>query len=381
MAAALGVALSLAPACSPFDPGLLPPEDDTVAVGCTDGSNAPPARPPESSASDAGTDVPDFWVALRDVLLDQGDNQWADIGYNIDNRCTDASNAATTTECIPVEGRAHEVDGTRGIDNSFGHNLFPLLDLAFEGLDLTAIAAELRGLGNPLLRVRGWNGTLNDNRVQIILTQSVFGTPSNEGAPPDVFVIGSAAFLDAEGTIPAPEPIWDGTDYFWGRDDTFAVPAAAPDLDAATALVVDNNAYVANGLLVATIPDGAEILLVGDGLGTSVRLSGTVATFSIGALKLDGAASTTVTIAGRWGYTDLLRTAESVGVCPSSPTYRTLQTQVTAMQDVLLDPRPDNQGTLCDAVSLGITFEAYPANIGGLALGQDLPNACAMMTP
>lgn len=375
LAAALGAGLSVAPACTPFDPGLLPDEDDTTSIGCTDGSKQPPSRVSESSVPDEGTDVPDFWVALRDVLLNQDNDRWRDIGYNIDGRCTSASNAPTTTECVPVEGRPHEIDGTEGVDNSFGHNLFPLLNLAFEGLDATAIAAELRGLGNPLIRVRGWNGTRNDNRVQIVLTQSVFATPSNAGALPSVFIDGSTAYTDEAHTIVAPDPIWDGTDFFWGRDDTFLDPEAA-DIDAANPLVVDPDAYVTDGILFTSIPDGTEILLVGDGLGTRVRLSGMVATADLGALMIDGAESITVTIAGRWGYTDLLRTAESVGVCRDDPRYRTLQTALTGMQDVLLDPSSDAAGTLCDAVSLGITFEAFPANFGGIALGQALPSPC-----
>ncbi len=322
--------------------------------------------------------MPDFWVALRDVRLDQRDNQWAQVGYNIDNRCTTAENAATTTECLPVEGRSHEVDGALGIDNSFGHNLFPLLNLAYQGLDQEAIDAEFEGLGNPLIRLRGWNGTLNDSSVQMVLTQSVFGTPSNEGAAPSLFVIGSGGFLDEAGTMPVPFPAWDGTDYFWGRDDTFLNPGAIEDgVDAATPLVVDNNAYVANGILVATVADGTEIILVGDGLGTRVALSGMIATANIAALKLEGATHVEVTIAGRWGYNDLLRTAESVGVCPDSPLFGTLRTQVNAMTDVLLDPIPANIGTRCDAVSLGITFQAYPANFGGVAVGQELPEPCA----
>jgi hypothetical protein len=295
------VGVSATTACSPFDASLLPAVEDT-SIGCTVGNTLPPPRPADSLQPDGGTDVPDFWVALRDVKLDQrAENEWAGIGYNIDGRCTDVNNAATATECVPVEGRSHEVDGNLGIDNSFGHNLFPLLDLAFDGLDERAIEAELWGLGNPLIRIRGWNGTPNDSRVQMLLTQSVFATPSNAGAPPDIHVIGSAAFLDEAGTMPAPLPIWDGTDYFWGRDDTFAVPSASPDLDAATPLVVDNNAYVANGILVTTVPDGTEIILVGDGLGTRVRLSGMIATANIAELKLEDAESITVTIAGRWG--------------------------------------------------------------------------------
>ncbi|MBK7156263.1 MAG: hypothetical protein IPH72_31585 [Sandaracinaceae bacterium] len=101
-----------------------------------------------------------------------------------------------------------------------------------------------------------------------------------------------------------------------------------------------------------------------------------IATANIAELKLEDAESITVTIAGRWGFNDLLRTAESVGVCPGSGQFNILRGQVASISDVLLDPIPNNVGTQCDAVSLGITFEAYPANVGGLALGQDLPNPC-----
>jgi hypothetical protein len=370
------VGVSATTACSPFDASLVlrsrtRPSAARWATPCRHRGRRTAGSPTGARTSQT------FWVALRDVKLDQRrTNEWANIGYNIDGRCTDVNNAATATECVPVEGRSHEVDGNLGIDNSFGHNLFPLLDLAFDGLDERAIEAELWGLGNPLIRIRGWNGTPNDSRVQMLLTQSVFATPSNAGAQPDIHVIGSAAFLDEAGTMPAPLPIWDGTDYFWGRDDTFAVPSASPDLDAATPLVVDNNAYVANGILVTTVPDGTEIILVGDGLGTRVRLSGMIATANIAELKLEDAESITVTIAGRWGFNDLLRTAESVGVCPGSGQFNILRGQVASISDVLLDPIPNNVGTQCDAVSLGITFEAYPANVGGLALGQDLPNPC-----
>ena len=372
------LAVSGISACSPFDESLLPSASTGEQIGCTAGSNRPPPRPAPSATADAGVEGEDFWVALKDVLLDQGNDAWATIGYNVDSRCTDANNAAETTECTPVPGRAHEVDGNLGTDNSFGHNLFPLLDLAFPGLDETAIEAEERGLGAVLIRIRGWNREPNDSNVQIIVTQSVFGTPSNAGAEPDIMVIGSEAFLN-DGVTPAPEPIWDGTDYFWGRDDTFGVPSAiGMGVDAATPLVADNNAYVSNGVLVATIPDGTEVLLVGDGLGTRVKLSGMIASANLVDLMINNEPSTTVTISGRWGFNDLLRTAETVGVCPGSTQFRLLQTQVQAITDVLLDPDPQNLGTMCDAVSIGITFEAFRANFGGIAEGQDLPNPCAV---
>jgi hypothetical protein len=295
------------------------------------------------------------------------------------------NNAATATECVPVEGRSHEVDGTLGIDNSFGHNLFPLLDLALRRPRRAcdrggAVGPREPAHSNPWLERHAERLTGTDAAD----AERLRDPQQRRAQPPDIHVIGSAAFLDEAGTMPAPLPIWDGTDYFWGRDDTFAVPSASPDLDAATPLVVDNNAYVANGILVTTVPDGTEIILVGDGLGTRVRLSGMIATAEHRGAEARGRESTsTVTIAGRWGFNDLLRTAESVGVCPGSRSVRHAahageRHDSTCCWTPLPGERRHAAATRC---RLGITFEAYPANVGGVARGSGAARTPAQRKP
>lgn len=358
--------------CNAFDEDLLDGQA-TVDPLCTDGDEQPPTR---VAVDDPGEDVPDFWIALKEVQLDQSDDDlWARTGFNLDNRCTTAE--ATSHECIPLRGETAPVqtDGVRGIDNTFGGALFPILSLAFEDLDVLAQQAEEKGIGALAARIRGWNGQANDTTVEVLISQTVFGTPGANGTPPNVDIVGFEGRHPTTGDL-LPFPNWDGDDFFWIRDDTFLLPDAMT-IDEARPLVVDTNAYVTNGQIVATIADGTEIILVGEGLATLVRLSDVSMVLDI--LSMSTAPrdeGQTVTIGGRWGYTDLLRTAESVGVCPDSPLFPTLDTQLRGLTDTLLDPDGAAEGARCDAVSIGITFEAYFANIGGLTDGQPLPDPC-----
>ena len=131
-------------ACSVFDPGLLPSEGG----GCT--GRVPPARVADADAPGDETYV----VVLRDILIDQrgepGDDPatapWRDIGFNLDNLCTTATEAAT--ECRPPsEGLPIQVDGNDGIDNTFGNSFFPVLSLGAAGIDTDLIMTQERGVG------------------------------------------------------------------------------------------------------------------------------------------------------------------------------------------------------------------------------------------
>jgi hypothetical protein len=319
-----------------------------------------------------------YVVILRDIFIDQrgevgGDPlaaPWRDIGFNLDGLCTTAD--APTSECTPAEGLAVELDGNNGIDNTFGNSFFPVLMLGVDGIDADLIATQEQGIGAVLLLVDDWNGELNDSQVTVTVTQTVFGTTAGPGgAAPDIMVVGSEAFLP-DGTTPAPLPTWDGTDYFWGRSDTFV--AGDPDLPN----VRVTTAYVTNGVLVARLPDRTPIKLVGTDIGVEVTLTDLLATGNIYEMFIEPSDTPPkVVVAGRWGFNDMVAQSANVGICQGTSLFRTLTTILNGMIDVLQDPPEDPDPNLpCDALSVAVTFDAYVGNFGGVAQGQDIPSPC-----
>src|SRR5690606_17761315 len=88
----------------------------------------------------------------------------------------------------PLVTAAPEIDGEGGIDNSFGHNLFPVVDLTVPDLQETSRRYQQRGVGSVLIVVRGWNGEADDPRVQVVMGVTVFATTGTAGdtEPPEV---------------------------------------------------------------------------------------------------------------------------------------------------------------------------------------------------
>ncbi|MCA9532664.1 MAG: hypothetical protein KC593_03260 [Myxococcales bacterium] len=317
-------------------------------------------------------------VVLRDILIDQrgepGDDPatapWRDIGFNLDNLCTTATEAAT--ECRPPsEGLPIQVDGNDGIDNTFGNSFFPVLSLGAAGIDTDLIMTQERGVGAVLLLIDDWNGEPNDSRVTVTVTQTVFGTPGAPGGgPPNINIVGSEAFQPDDS--PAPPPNWDGNDYFWGRSDTFIAN------DVNTPNVRVTTAYVTDGVLVARLPDRTPIKLVGTTLGVEVTLTDLLATGNVYEMFFDPQPTPPrVIVAGRWGFNDMIAQGPNVGVCIGTPLFRTLQTILSNMIDVLQDPPEEPDPNLpCDALSVAVTFDGYVGRFGGIALGQDIPSPC-----
>ena len=369
----LGAPGALTAACSVYDPALLPVARDAGPpdAGPSDAgeprdagpcnSRIPPPRPMIAD----GPDVPEATFALKDVVLDQGGDLWRSVGYNLDGLCSNAPDPVV--ECRPPRVSASlEVDGEDGIDNSFGHNFYPLISVTLPTLEADARIAQEAGIGALVLRVRSWNGTGDDPRVDITVTQSVFGTPGD----PDGGVPGGGD----GGLPPVPDgglrpPAWMGDDYFWGRDDTFL------DGNPERPRVRDDNAYVVGRLAVFRIPDRTEVLFTAREQGVLVRLTGGMAT---GTLSADGQRIENVIIAGRWAITDMLETAERVGICRGTTQYNIVSNLLDNASDVRSTPGTGGEGVTCDALSLGVSFTGYRAHLAGIASAPALPNPCTL---
>lgn len=367
------LAVALIVGCDAFDEGLLP--DDSVDSACTDGNRLPPSRP---EANDPGDDVPDFWIALKDVDLDQteeddqGRPEWSVTGFNLDGRCT--TQTSMSFLCLPPS-TVLPVDGEQGIDNAFGGALLELLELGV-GPSFAGDTDELLNRGQSVIvaRIRGWNGQPNDTSVEIVIGLSVFGVPGVAGEAPTVDIVNFEPRDPVSGEV-LPTPNWDGGDFFWLNADGFTTPGAST-IDEARPRILDLGAYVRDGQLTARLPDGADLTLG----QIVIRMSGIVLTLNISDMY-EGSRTEgyPVTAGGRWGYTDLLRTAEGAGVCPGSDLFPLLDRQLQGNLDLLLDPDNTSPGAACDALSVGVTFRAYFANFGGITEAQAEPSPCDLM--
>jgi len=352
--------LIMLPSCVLYDPELVGMDAGRDAGMCT--TRRPDPRPTNTD----GDDVAEVAFGLRQVNLNQG-SEWESIGYDLDGLCTGSPDYVS--ECI-VRG-PRERDGMEGIDNVFGRGLYPLIDVAVPGLEEMAVAAQEEGRGMPVLRVRQWNGTPNDPQVEISIAQAVFGTslPGSAGMPPEINIISTTEWELPDG-MPVPLPVWDGDDFLWLRTDAFL--GGNPD----DPFIIDRTAYIVDNTFVARLPDRIDIIFPTDDIGVLVRLTNAVAT---GRLTADGLALDPLVVAGRWRVSDLLSTAQNIGLCRGSDLFRALELQLANIADVLsMQPDPGAPQVDCDAVSIGVTFVGTRAVIAGVTPGLPLSDLCAV---
>ncbi|HJL15535.1 MAG TPA: hypothetical protein RMH99_07770 [Sandaracinaceae bacterium LLY-WYZ-13_1] len=357
---ALTLSLALLAGCQVYDPALV--EQDGGASGCD--RSLPPPRP---DAPDDGEDVGERVYVVRDVVFDQSGDRWRTIGYDLDERCTEPP--GYDAECRPPHAPSRpEVDGEGGLDNAFGHHLFPLVEVTNPGLQDVARGYQERGVGAIMLIMRGWNGADDDARVEITLGISVYATPggADDTEPPEVMSTPDGPQTPAGE--PLPEPVWDGHDWFWLRADNFL------DGDVDTPFIYDDNAYVSGGTIVLSLPNRTDFIFPGPEIGLLVRLTGAVATAR---LTDDGTRLEDIVVAGRWPTLDLLDTAEAVGVCPGGSEHEIFTRQLDRVSDIRAREGTGGPDVSCDAVSIGLAFEqGVEARFAGLAPGADVPNAC-----
>ncbi|MCB9619056.1 MAG: hypothetical protein H6724_06355 [Sandaracinus sp.] len=373
MRGALWIAVVLASSgCKVFDAGLIEPADATPSVDAPvadapvpdvprpSGLRKVPSRP---SLESEGPDVDSMLLALRDVTLNQDADRWKDIGLDLDD--LDSRPPVPEVECLPPNETAEpEVDGTDGIDNAFGSRLFPIVRLALEDLETDSRTNQAAGIGAILLRMTGWNGTRNDPRVSILLSQSAGGTT----ADPSSVRFEGMDLVNTSDAMPAPLPAWDGNDHWFARDDTFFMA------NEARPRVLDDNAYVSDGTVVMRLPDRIDILFfAGTEAGVRVRLTDA---YAFGTFNEDFSGIEIATVAGRWAILDLLDTGNNIGICVGTPQRNIVEAQLDTIADVRSTPGTGGPTVTCDAISLGVTFRAVRAQWAGLGPSRDLPDPC-----
>lgn len=355
--------------CQVFDESLLPPQAKASGDAGVCGK-----RPPDRLEVEDGPSVPPVLFALRDVELEQSGSSTG-IGYDLDGYCTEGPGdqgecapPAILSDATPGEPLSLPRDGVDGIDNVFGSELYPPIDLALQISDDPAIKAvygadgeqrtfqgvaresHLAGQGTLLVLVEEWDGTANDPRVRVSTLQAAAGTPcvDGNGTPPPVEFDDEGNLVSSVDGTPAPPPSWDGNDCWWARRDAFV--ADDPQNDPR---ILDDRAFVTDGTLVQSLPEGREILFFAGPVGSRVVLTGGFATFE----PRDDGSIDNVLVAGRWSIADLFETGPHMGLCAGTNVEGTLTNLLDQVADVRRSPGPPDLSTACDAVSIGVRFD------------------------
>jgi hypothetical protein len=331
-------------------------------------SVVPPGPP---AASDPGPDTVDFVAAIRAV--DFGETDLADgprIGYDLDNLCT----CSPTVPNGPVDGQSCNVpswatercDGPGGRDNAVAQ-LFELAAAFDQTFDSAAqsLAAD-QGQWSLLVRVRQYNGMANDDHVLVSLHPS----PG----------------LDNDPCLPVnSQPHWDGSDQ-WPVDSMSlhgsaggtgvggcgAAGPGAEGYDIDDPVFFDDNGYVNDGVLVAALPR-AGLVFSGNDSAIEMNLVAGYLTATIGGSSSSGWVLTNGLLVGRWKLSDFfltVRTMTSGGqpLCTDNNVYQMLKTAVCTFPDIHSELSPPTEP--CDAMSFAMGFEAEPAQLGFVFVGD-----------
>ncbi len=321
--------------------------------------------PPRGSAPDDGIDMGEVMFALRDIVLEQGDD-WVSKGYDLDGLCSNPPDPMV--ECLaPAGDSVPEIDGEEGIDNAMGHTVLPLI-LALHPTWSGQIPLFMaQGRNALLVRVRGWNGLDDDSRVEVVMAQSFYarpGLPDGSGPIADGGPLPDGGALDA---ILWPLPRWDGEDWFFAAEGGFL------DGREDQPLLYDDNAYVTAGTVVMRIPDRQSIIFTGERTAIVVRLTDAKITMRLSADHIDVEEAV---VAGRWAIIDALSSFEHLEICRGSVDYARTQRLLELAADVRSRPGTGGPGTQCDAISTAFSLTGTRGRWGGIVPSYPLPNAC-----
>lgn len=298
--------------------------------------------PPRTAEADTGDRVLTF--ALRDIVLDQENMVWADIGYDHDGECTENVDQGT---CVPRTGGVPQLDGPGGVDNLGGRQVLSLLEQRDPGIEADARRAQREGRYVIFVRIAGWNGLDDDSRVQVWFSQSLSASPDG-GSPGD--------------------PLrWDGTDRFTLSEADFEAG------DPTRPLLFDDLAYVADRQVVMHIPDGRPILLPWSAHPLELRLTDA---FLTGTLNADATRLEDVTMTGRWALIDIQSVFTQLGLCPGTDERRDADILLNQFADIRGDPATDGLGATCDAYSIAVGFTGWPAVFADVASPPPFVNLC-----
>ncbi len=277
---------------------------------------------------------------------------WKQYGFNLDGL---TSTENSTDVCIIKNGSNPYVhlDGNGGIDNSFGHNVLPIL----------------LGLSSSLTH------EINDR----IASGDYTFLYSTLNAGKTACKTKSAIFLGAPlGHIPS----FDGNDV-WPIDfASLALPMEAPLPQSAYTLF--NDTKISNDVISAGTAERFDLVLKLQGLPMVIPIRDVRIQFKPAA---NNASATEGQLGGIIHTSELINAIEQMAAMfdasfcdPTSPTLQSILAQISWASDIMDDGGQDS--TLeCNGISIGLGFTMKAAKLGGVVSLEPPPDPCNPMGP
>ena len=342
-------------ACEAYDPKLI-----------DEGRAFVPPRPADSTSSPSDTEEVAF--AIRNIYLRNPGDLLSRVGLDLDDRNTQSVQNA---ECkAPTIMPGDNTDGVNGIDNALGSNLLESVREVLPCLEDDFALAQGIGLGTIILDVSGWNGEMNDASVDIGIANAVDGSPED----PTTLAFDPTTKVDLTLGIGglAEGPAWAGEDFWWLNPADFNSNDRQQPRN-------KSNGYIASGRLVVPLSPGSSMTFsAGDGVNTP-NVGSLEVTLSdgwlFGDISDDGKALVRGAISGRFSLIRLTDAISDIGICGSLATV--VDDAVQQFADVVSAPGTGGPNAICDAMSVGVAFDAVAGTFAGLGIAsRPTSNAC-----
>ncbi len=303
-----------------------------------------PPEPPTTGNPGAGTTA--TILAASKLYLGESDTSgnattsaWQSFGFNLDGL---ASTKTGTNHCkLPANTPpSNKEDGANGVDNSFGRNILPILKSFVSAPSEEVNQAIAEGSFTIMLKMDNLDAEQNQSQV----TASLYGGADLGGAPN-----------------------WDGT------DEWPVFPELLNGGNINDPKVKFPNSYVAGGTWVSGTSGTVDLSVSIGGQSLSLIIENAFVTVDITGTG-PTATGTNGIIAGVIRTTQLVGEIEKVAgqltdgqLCPGNPTLEGALASIRQASDIMSDGSNGDASKDCDAISIGIGFEAKGVLLGPVA--------------
>lgn len=330
-------------------------EDGCRTAGVPSGAQRPdPGSVSQDDVPPIYLGVYRLWIGASDLDGNPTEDAWQGFGMDIDGICTNSmtcANAGSPVACLSA-GAMIPFDGNLCRDNTFAR------------LQPTVAAVpcipQALGISEDLTNCNLWNG----NFTIVVKVSRYNGTPNDDSIRVDYYV-SPGLQLPPGWECPRDDfrqfPRWLASTPWTIADRELTGPIVSPG-ELPDSIQFDETGYVRDGYLVAGIPNGANLDLAGEngvGLfpGFDLRIFGGFISARLEQQQdgtwsgLDGI------VAGKVRGDDLKQSFRNIGFCDNHPLFPLLDVFVTENTDTL-SMGENNPTAMCDAMSLGLAFEA-----------------------